>query len=168
MWFKKEKFAIGGLREMGFKPNTDILMLLSSQGRGIFDCIKAEKIERDSYDYYMEEWDEKTRIVQGFGKFKDEVFICGGFEAKDPIKKETKDGWKIKIKQETRLDYRKVMKEAEVMYLVNNDKRIEIDVFHYGIDRAYGFSDTGNSFVLGISSDLYIWSRSKHIQYQEI
>jgi hypothetical protein len=45
-WGHKETFAIGGLHNVGFAPNSDYLIVLSSQGQGIFDCIKGEKIAR--------------------------------------------------------------------------------------------------------------------------
>jgi hypothetical protein len=40
---KGNTWAIGGLREIGFQFKADLLMVLSSQGRGIFDCIKTKK-----------------------------------------------------------------------------------------------------------------------------
>ena len=67
MWQKRNNWTIGGLLEIGFKPNSDLLMVLSSQGRGIFDCLKDEKIGRDYFDYYMEKWDSEQGIVEGFG-----------------------------------------------------------------------------------------------------
>lgn len=163
MWQKRNIWAIGGLLEIGFKSNSDLLMVLSSQGRGIFDCIKGEKIERDNFDYYMEKWNSELGIVDGFGILKNEVIKCGGFEAPNIIKQETNDNWTVEIKKEIRPNWQNKNLEAEVMYLSNkkNNERIEVDVFHYGIDRGYGFSDTGNSFVVGTSSEIKIWKKER-------
>ncbi len=83
MWQKGNTWSIGGVREIGFKSNTDLLMVLSSQGRGIFDCMKDKKIGRDHFDYYMEKWDSDLGIVEGFG-FHDAlrrlVYIGGGID----------------------------------------------------------------------------------------
>lgn len=102
MWQKRRVWAIGGLREIGFKPNSDLLMVLSSHGRRIFDCIKDERVERDNSDYYLDKWDSVFGIVEGFGLLKNERIKCGGFEAPDILKKETNDLWTISIKREIR------------------------------------------------------------------
>jgi len=46
MWTHKNTLAIGGLENVGFATNQDLLTVLSSQGQGIFDCITAEKNAR--------------------------------------------------------------------------------------------------------------------------
>jgi len=161
MWHKTGNWAIGGLQEIGFNSNSDLLMVLSSQGRGIFDCVKNEKIGRDYFDYYMENWDSDLGIVEGFGILKDEKIKCGGFEAPDILKKETKDGWKIKIEKAIRPNWKKEDVMSNVLYLTNKEinEKIEIYYFHSKIDRGYGYSETGNSFVIGTSSNLLIWNR---------
>lgn len=160
MWKKVGFWAVGGLREIGFKNGTDYLMVLGG-GRGIFDCIKNEKIARDRTDYYHYEWNMNNGIVKGFNLFEGEEIICGGFEYKDILKKITSDGWSIKIENGERLDYKKEIAPCEIMYLFNQEskQKIETQTFFYGINRAYGFSDTGKSFVVATSSDLHIWNR---------
>ncbi|MEM9646551.1 MAG: hypothetical protein AAF989_16280, partial [Planctomycetota bacterium] len=44
--------AVGGLTEIGFVPGTDDLLVLSSQGRGMFDTLSGAKIARDSNDAF--------------------------------------------------------------------------------------------------------------------
>jgi hypothetical protein len=163
MWQKRKIWAIGGLLEIGFKSNSDLLMVLSSQGRGIFNCSMVKRIERDHFDYYREKWNSDLGIAEGFGILENEIIKCGGFEAPDIIKKETKDNWTVEITNEIRPNWQKIELKAEVMYLQNRktNERIEVDVFHYGIDRAYGFSDTENSFVVGTSSEIVIWNRER-------
>lgn len=164
MWEKKVEWAIGGLLEIGFKSNSDLLMVLSSQGRGIFDCLTAERIGRDYIDYYNEKWDCGTGIVEGFGVLDNEEIICGGFEVPDILKKETIDNWKVIAEIETRPDWQNKKLKAEVMYLKNlvlNEKQ-EVGVFHYGINRGYGFSETGDSFVIATSSEISVWNRKEN------
>jgi hypothetical protein len=50
MWTHKNTFAIGGLENVGYAPNQDLLIVLFSQGQGIFDCNKGEKIARQHHD----------------------------------------------------------------------------------------------------------------------
>lgn len=161
MWTKLNTWAIGGLREIGFKSNTDFLMVLSSQGRGLFDCLKNEKIARDPYDYYNMDWDSETGKVEGVGILESEEIICGGFEHPNVLQQSTEDGWKTLIKTELRPNWKNEALPAEVLYLQNDliNQNQELAFFHYGLDRGFGFSDTGLSFVIGTSSDLYIFTR---------
>jgi hypothetical protein len=160
---KLDHQPVGGLREAGFIENTEYLLVLGSQGRTIFNCQTGEKVERDRQDYYTEKWNFKTGLIEGIGRFQEKKIICGGFEYPDPISKSTSDNWQINISKEMRPDYKKDMRQAEVMYLVNNaqSKKVKMNVFHYSITRAYGFSKTGKSFVLTESDGLTIWIKDE-------
>ena len=161
MWKKISYQSVGGLRELGFIENSDALMVLGGGGRTIFNALTGEKIARDRRDYYAESWDSKTGIVEGFDLYKGQNIICGGFEYPDRVLKKTFDDWMIAIKSETRPDYKNDLKEAEVMYLVNSgiESVIEVDVYHYSITRAYGFSNTGRSFLTAHSHGINFWIR---------
>lgn len=160
MWSKAGWWSVGNLREIGFKNGTDFLMVLA-QGRGIFDCSTNQKLARDRTDYYHYEWDSSNGIVKGFDFLKGENIICGGFEYEDVLKKETTDQWSITIENDQKLDYKKELAPCQTMYLLHEQshQKIEVHTFFYGIDRAFGFSDTGKSFVIATSSDLHIWNR---------
>lgn len=162
MWKKIGYQPVSGLREIGFIKNSDFLMVLGNQGRTVYDCLTNEKVERDRQDYYTENWNYVTGIIQGIGKFIKEEIICGGFEYPDPIEKTTNDDWKIEIEKAIKPDYNGELKTTEVMYLVQHrsNLRFEINIFHYSITRAYGFSNTGNSFVIAESDGVKIWTRN--------
>ena len=51
-WKRKSTFAIGGLEYFGFAETSDILVVLSTQGRGLIDMAKDEKIARDNITDY--------------------------------------------------------------------------------------------------------------------
>jgi len=42
-WKSMGKFAVGGLTEIGFSKNTELLLVISSSGRGVIDCAWGEK-----------------------------------------------------------------------------------------------------------------------------
>lgn len=158
MWTKICHQSVGGLREVGFINNTDNILVLGGGGRTIFNCLTGEKIARDRFDYYHHKWDMQTGIVEGFDFCEGEEFICGGFEYRDQLIKESNQGWQIEIKKENRLDYNKESKVAEVMSLTKTSiNKIEVEVYHYGITRSYGFSPTGKTFVTAESYGINIW-----------
>lgn len=152
---------VGGLREIGFIENSDFLMVLGGGGRTVFDCLTSVKYARDRFDYYSEKWDASTGIIEGFDQFKNLKILCGGFEYKDILEKTTVDNWEAKVRAEKRYDYRNQLQNAEVLYLQNTQtkKEIAVQVFHYGITRAFGFSPTNISFVVAESHGIYFWKR---------
>lgn len=162
MWNKIALYGVGGLREIGFYKNTNLILVLSGQGRGLFDCSTGEKIARDKSDYYTEKWDSNTGIVEGIADLKDELIICGGFEYPDKLNKETYYGDKISIKKETRKIWNGSNAECEIIYIESNNDKVEVYFSAYGINRAFGFSNTGETFVMATSSDLHIWRSNKN------
>jgi len=131
MWIKNETFAVGGLREIGFRKNTDFLLVLSADGRGLFDCLAGQKKARNSDDYYSDYWNSETGLIDGFDIFKNEKIHCGGFEHPNTLSKTTVDGWAIIVENETRLDYKQTLQPAQVMYLIDAElnEKIEVHVF---------------------------------------
>jgi len=63
-WTRKSTFAIGGFEYFGFSEASDILVVLSTQGRGLIDMAKDEKIARDDSTNYV--LDESLLISEGF------------------------------------------------------------------------------------------------------
>lgn len=162
MWIRKNVWAIGGLREIGFLENSDILMVLSSQGRGIFNCLNAERIERDRTDFYSEEWNPDNGIVNGIGAYENEIFFCGGFEHPDLLSKGTADGFTTAIKTKRIKFLFPEEANAGTLFILFPDKKrkTEIAQTDYGFDRAFGFSPTGKSFVFSTSSEIEFWVRA--------
>jgi len=159
-WVRIGFQPVGGLREVGFIGKSDYLLILGTGGRTVFDCSSAVKYARDRFDYYNESWDSNTGIIEGFDEFRGQQIICGGFEYKDVIQKSTSDNWATEIRVEERYDYRKELKRAEVLYLKHQDLReIEVEKFHYGITRSFGFSPTGNSFIITESDGVTFWKK---------
>jgi hypothetical protein len=58
-------FAIGGLQSVGYVNESDMLIVLSSQGRGIFNCLTGEKIYRDDYDWWGD-FEQENSLIRGF------------------------------------------------------------------------------------------------------
>ncbi len=162
MWNLKNTFAIGGLENVGFACNRDILLVLSSQGQGIFDCLNGNKIARkkDEADWWKE-FNEETNTIRGFDGLENEIVKTCGLYGDDILKKSTKDGWTLIISEPQPDDKPFEKYLIRKIYLVNSETREEIFVGKDGACelRAFGFSDTGNSFIIALSCDLTIYSR---------
>ncbi|MGY6647450.1 hypothetical protein [Wenyingzhuangia sp. IMCC45574] len=61
MWTHKITYGVGGLENIGFAPEKDLLIVLSSQGQGVFDCITGNKVARESNGY---DWWNKLMMRQ--------------------------------------------------------------------------------------------------------
>ena len=75
-WILKGSFSIGGFRYFGFSESSDILFVSSSNGRGLIDMFKNEKVARDySNDYVI---DEILLTTEGFDILEGHIIrLCG-------------------------------------------------------------------------------------------
>src|SRR5262249_51453755 len=90
-WRPHPAYAVGGLFGVGYAAGSDLLLVLSSQGRGVFDCVTGEKLARDheeAHDFF----DPVRLIAEGFGPLAGQpVRIAGLFGGGLPLT--TSDGW---------------------------------------------------------------------------
>jgi hypothetical protein len=163
MWTHKNTFAIGGLENVGYARDQDLLIVLSGQGQGIFDCIAGEKIARQNNDSnWWDNFNQETNSIKGFDHLSDiEIQTCGLYGV-DNLSKATADGWTL-IASEPEPDDKPFEKYlVQRIYLVSPDKQQKNIVGKDGACelRAFGFSETDNSFIIALSCDLTIYSRT--------
>jgi hypothetical protein len=90
-WQLVTTVAIGGLRSVGFDRASENLLVVSSQGRGVIDCLTGEKVARDYEEFYE---DETSLEAQGIGILSDRLIRMSGlFGGGLPII--TEDGWQL-------------------------------------------------------------------------
>jgi hypothetical protein len=157
-WRKVTIIAVGGLRSVGFERNSELLLVVSSQGRGIIDCSSGNKVARD-YDEYYE--NEQFLEADGIGPLQGKmVHISGLFGGGLPTS--TPDAWHVEL---VSLDW-----PVQDIFLVEPRSslygaRHGLPAIFYKIGseielRACGFSYTGNSLIIATSSNLVIFSRN--------
>jgi len=161
MWTCKNTFAIGGLQNIGYSDNSDILVVLSTQGKGTFNCVTGEKIDRDHSDWWPQ-FDKLTNTIEGFGILEGTVIKTSGLWGDNILSPQTADGWRL-IKRESEFDdppfdkylVNKIFLSSptnEPITFISKDGPCEL--------QAFGFSPTGNSFIVALSCELIIWSRN--------
>jgi hypothetical protein len=147
-WRLIKAFAIGGLTEAGFAGGTDLLLVLSHEGRGVFDCIAGTRIARDDDPDF---WDIGSDMMcEGLGPLDGQGIRVAGLRG-GALPAETRDGWKI-----THINAGK--RNESLRLTAPNAKPTEItNICEF---RTFGFSPTEKTLVIASSCDLTIYSRA--------
>jgi hypothetical protein len=91
-WKRLGVWAVGGLFQVGYAEDSDMLLVLSSQGRGVFDCHDAnEKVARD-YEEAHDFFDPVRLVGQGLGPHDGQSVRMAGLFARAPIDARTSAG----------------------------------------------------------------------------
>lgn len=163
-WRLLAAHAVGGLTDVGFGRGSDLLLVVSSQGRGVLDCLTGTRVARDPDvpEIDEEQWQDEYELeAQGIGPLEGQAVRTSGL-AGGALALVTRDRWSVERLAldwpseslllvppgswiyETRAgrasDFTKIAEESEV--------------------RAWGFSPTGRSLVLATSSDVTIFGRT--------
>lgn len=156
-WKTIATHAIGGLTEIGFADDTDLLLIVSSQGRGVVDCQTGKRISRDRTEPDDTWYDERRLRALGIGPLENQTIRLAGLHG-GGLLNSGRDGWWVDAITlewpdvnlllggpwgwiyDGKTPFAKLAEEREV--------------------RAFGFSDTGESLVLATSGDVTVirWS----------
>lgn len=150
-------FGIGGLWAIGYASQTDYLLAVSSQGRGLFDGVRGEKLSRDPDA--SNHWLNTIKLTAlGIAPIMDEpICLAGIFGGGLPLT--THDGWHIEtITSPWTLTHIFLCKPYKSLFQsIENGFKIAVDdVCEF---RAVGFSETGNSLAVATSCSLKLFGR---------
>jgi hypothetical protein len=156
-WSLAGSVAIGGLTEVGFAENSDLLLVLSSQGRGVIDCMTGQKVARDHSVDETEAWYGSNCLIgTGFGPLEGkQVWLSGIVGGGLPVI--TKGGWSVERLQ---IDW-----PDECLLLLepfSSIYRADAGFTKLVVERevrAFGFSFSGRSLVIATSSYVTIYCR---------
>lgn len=157
-WFAAGSFAVGGLTDVGFARDTDLLLVVSSAGRGVFDCVNGARVARDDADG---QWQDTIALeADGIGPLANERVRTAGVYG-GGLCKITRDGWTA---EDLVLDW-----PAHTLLLVQPGSWVLGDGFgkpahctKVAVEselRAWGFSPTGRSLVFASSDTLTCWRK---------
>jgi hypothetical protein len=156
-WQSVTTVAIGGLRSVGFDRASENLLVVSSQGRGVIDCLTGEKVARDHEEFYE---NETSLEAQGIGILSDRLIRMSGlFGGGLPII--TEDGWQIECLTLKWPEQMLILLPPSSYLYANSpgQPNTMTKIFEDSCFRAYGFSYTGRSLVVATTSDLTIFAR---------
>jgi hypothetical protein len=151
--------AVGGLTEVGYVPATDLLLTVTSTGRGLFDCISRQRVARDRTPPDEGGWyDETGLLAQGIGSAELHLIRLAGLHG-GGLPRVARDGWSLELVAPDwplqRIIVQPPGRGVLIEQFADGCAGIEED---YEI-RAFGFSDSGRSFVVAVSHSLMIYSR---------
>ncbi|HBE68483.1 MAG TPA: hypothetical protein DDW52_10085 [Planctomycetaceae bacterium] len=156
-WRLVATHAVGGLTEIGYAPSTDLLLAVSSQGRGVFDCTTGERIARDSDDVW-DDLNETLLTSRGIGPLSDTIVRLAGLHG-GGLPMTTTDGWLLEVIPVDWPEYSMFITPPFEPGQHVHDNSIKIAQDGVTSFRAAGFSETGQTFVFATSSDLILYSR---------
>lgn len=159
-WKASGGFAVGGLTEVGFGEDSDLLLVVSSQGRGVFDALNGERIERNG----QPDWDgldQEEMLSPGIGPLLGVDVPIAGLHG-GAMRRSTDDGWVLTVEAiDWPIHHAFLWRLPETgRYLPLHQGGGNLIWKCAGSDyRTAGFSPTGRSFVLASSSDIELYSR---------
>ena len=162
-WQKKGIFAVGGLTDIGFGRQSDLLLVISSTGRGVFDCLSGERVARDPSMPADNEsnWRDCSHLeAQGIGPLAGQIIhtagLCGG-----GLPVLARDGWQVeRLVLNWPEECLLLVPPGSWIYGENYGKPATFTKIAADLEvRAWGFSPTGRSLVQATSSDLTVFCR---------
>ncbi len=144
--------AVGGLIHVDYAADSDLLLVLLHNGRGIFDCLTGDRIARDSSIDVYDHFNRSKLLAEGFDALAGQQISGAGLHG-GGLPLSTEDNWFLELRKKTDeifLSKAALIKDKEYA-LVGDGRLCEL--------RAFGFSETGNSFVVATSCSLVIFAR---------
>lgn len=170
-WKLNPIVAVGGLLAVGYAPGTDLLLVGSHDGLGVFDCLTGERLARDNAaEGYP---DAVTLELDGIGPLKGLRIRTAGLHggglplgtadgafgldiqpaifAGDFAQHRGKPCWDVRLDDTTSW--------------VSRETRYTLTclIYHGFSLRAVGFSETGKTFVIAESHSLHMFVREDRL-----
>jgi hypothetical protein len=156
-WKHVTTIAIGGLTAVGFDRDSELLLVVSSRGRGVIDATSGAKVARDDTEYYE---DDRYLEAAGIGPLSNAIVrlsrLAGG-----GLPRGTSDGWSVElVAAEWPVADVLLFAPGAWLYGSLHGKPDEFTkVASESELRAAGFSYSGRSLIVATSSDIVIFGR---------
>ncbi|MBU8978198.1 hypothetical protein JI752_018780 [Lysobacter sp. MMG2] len=158
-WRAAGVFAVPALEAVGFDRNSELLLVVSGEGRGVIDCSTGEKIARKHGTLEGEPSAGPLQAV-GIGPLDGQLIATAGRQG-GGLMRVTPDGWALEI---VTLDWPR----AEILLV---PPRASLFACHEDAEASFsrieshpelhacGFSFSGRSLVIAVGDDLAIYCR---------
>jgi hypothetical protein len=150
--------AVAGLWEVGYAPQSDYLLVISSTGRGVFDCLTGVRVARDRTEPARQShwYDEVTLQGEGIGPLAGQSIRLAGLHG-GGLPLITRDGWSLTfLAPDWPWGCMLLQYPGRSIY---QGTEHGTKMFEDYEPRAFGFSETGRSFVIATGSDITLFAR---------
>ena len=155
--WRKQSFAVGGLWTVGFGSGSDLLLVVSASGRGVFDCLSGERVARDSSD--DDTYDEDSETTAGIGPLAGSRVEMngagGGIVTRRRLPLTSHDGWVVANTLPPASSNEAVLLCAPT---ASGDAAWS-KIADAEEVRAIGFSPTNRTLVVAEPHTLHVWCR---------
>lgn len=158
-WRNVGTFAVGGLTDVGFADSSDLLLCISGSGRGVFDCLAGLRVARDDSSDFA--FDLGNLIAEGIGPLAGQRIRTAGMYG-GGLASGSGDGWCIERHPFSFPDDELfVSPPGHTMLWTRRDEEVRLTKLGRFVTelRAFGFSPTGRTLVVAVSSDVTIFAR---------
>lgn len=159
-WNGPINIAVGGLTDVGFGDSSDFLICISSNGRGVIDCLTGSKVARDDSEDFA--FDAGNLLVAGIGPLAEKQIRTAGL-AGGGLASGASDGWNTQRHPFAFPDEQLfVAPPDQTMLWTQRGEEMRLTKLGGFVTevRAFGFSPTGRSFVIATSSDVIVFCRA--------
>ena len=144
---------------MGFADGTDLLLVISWNGRGVFDCQTGTRIARD-YHEMDESWYNPVQLsALGIGPLAGVTIRLAGLHG-GGLPVVTADGWSVEVAYPDWPDGVVILEPPGTSVYIEDRAIGCVKVADIESARGYGFSGTGRTLVVSESHTLQIFTRS--------
>jgi hypothetical protein len=165
--------TIHGLFDVGYAPNSDLLLTFSVDGREIFDCLSGlllryeewtdaenlsfeESLSNHSHDNFADVFDDIHLEVLGIGPLEGMRIRVAGIHG-GGLTKQTSDGWQLTT-------YSTWPEDIVVMRPRPFGSHLDLQDVWKIFDKnesviVCGFSETGRSFIIAMPHSILMYSR---------
>ncbi|MCB9780541.1 MAG: hypothetical protein H6742_18385 [Alphaproteobacteria bacterium] len=162
-WRRTTFLAVGGLTEVGFGRQSDLLLIVSSAGRGLVDCASGELVGRDRQEPDDGWYDAAELLASGIDRLEDELVPIAGLHG-GGLALTTDDGWAVTVAYPNWPEAWVVLQAGFThIYMEPTQPGRHLPscsrIFQQEEVRAAGFSPTGRSLVVATSSDVTAFHR---------
>lgn len=158
--WERRFLRVGGVCGVGFSADGKWFMVVSHNGRGLFDCQTSERIARDPSHGYGS-FDDASETVSGLGPLEGQrvpvTAIRGPIPTRRQLPTTTGDGWEVSWQEaEERLG----MPDTPI-YLRGTEEGTRPGnlLGEFELLVAVGFSPTGRVLVIAESHTITVFSR---------
>lgn len=156
-WEIAGEFTVASLYDVGFDHESELLLVSSSSGLGLFDCVTGQKIARD-----MSEGPLTDRFLEckGIGALENKTIRMAGIFG-GSLPSTTPDGWTVETVTLKWPEHHLLLLEPG-SWLHGAECNQPSGFYKLAIEtelRAFGFSYSGLTLVVATSADVVIYRR---------